>query len=161
MRLRGVTLIQAAGPEIVEMKVARLAVVFGSVLVASSRPTISQDLPAIDPDVASVVSGGWWSHADADGWYRVIVRTGGFEHVVSDLTLQWMRDPIGRDDPSARVVRSVLLNPCTGRLDDPVLAKRGPKWRLTVRCTDTHGNQRPTNIVLELGVPGEYSQPGR
>lgn len=134
--------------------------------IGPSRPARCQELSSLDPDIATVVSGGSWTTADGHGVYRVIVRTFGFEHIVSDLTLQWIRDPEGpkaaADRVTATIVRSVRLEPqCPGRLDEPVLSKRDQKWRLTVRCTPTIIDGKRTNVVFDLGAPGEYSEPGR
>jgi hypothetical protein len=119
------------------------------------------DIPQLAPNIESVVSAGPWS-ADGSGWYRAIIRTGGFEHVVSDLTLQWMQEPSGnlvqRRDAANVVVKSVIIRPCIGRLDDPRFQRRGKSWRLTVRCMDTHvAKAKPVDIVIALGAPGMYS----
>lgn len=62
-------------------------------------PTLS----ALDPSVTAVSSGGAWAAGGEEGWYRVIIVTGGFEHVSSRLFVQWMTGPSSPDE-SARVV---------------------------------------------------------
>ena len=93
-----------------------------TVLTGGGLAVAQDDIPLLAPDIESVVSAGPWS-ADGNGWYRAIIRTGGFELIVSDLTLQWMQEPSGapdqRRDASSVVVQSVVIRPCIGRLDDP------------------------------------------
>jgi hypothetical protein len=131
-------------------------------IVGTSPPANAQDRKLLDVDVENVVSGGRWSTADGNGWYRAIVRAGGFEHVVSELTVEWIRersaDALESATADAVVARSIRVDECTGRLDDLGLAKRGATWRLTVRCIDTHGDAKPYRIVLALGTPGRYSK---
>jgi hypothetical protein len=116
--------------------------------------------PHLDPDVHAVISGGRWSSPTGNGWYRAVIRTGGFEHVVSSLTLDWMQS--ATDSASATtVVASVKVELCTGRLDDPEFGMRRSVWRLTVRCTDTHSVLKPFDAVVTLGAPGRYSLPSR
>jgi hypothetical protein len=58
-------------------------------LAALSRPSHAQDTIALDPTIAHVVTGGHWTKGGAGGQYRIIVRTGGFEHVASELFIQF------------------------------------------------------------------------
>lgn len=118
------------------------------------------DPPHLEPDVHAVVSGGRWSGPTGNGWYRAVIRTGGFEHVVSSLTLDWMQSATDRAS-EATVVESVKVELCTGRLDDPEFSVRRSVWRLTVRCTDTHSVLTPFDAVVTLGAPGRYSLPNR
>src|SRR5713226_6222542 len=58
-----------------------------------------QDSTPLDPTVSYVVTGGRWSDSTGGGEYRVIVRTGGFEHVGSALSIEWLQEPRNQDDP--------------------------------------------------------------
>ena len=145
------------------MKLTEFAFIALGVLLIGGGSAVAQgEIPLLAPDIASVVSAGPWS-TEGTGWYRAIIRTGGFEHIVSDLTLQWMQEPSGdldqrRDAPNVVVVKSVVIRPCIGRLDDPQFKRRGKTWRLNLRCTDTHAAKtKPVNVVITLGTPGMYS----
>ena len=131
------------------------------VMSAGFVQAVATQSPHLDPDVHVVVSGGRWSSATGNGWYRAVIRTGGFEHVVSSLTLDWMQS--AKDSSSkTTVVHTVVVEACTGRLDNPQFSARSTVWRLTVRCTDTHGARvKPFDAVVTLGAPGRYSLPNR
>jgi hypothetical protein len=110
----------------------------------------------VDPTVAEVVTGGHWSSGGQSGFYRVIVRTGGFEHIVSRLTIEWLIEPT-RDDPP-RVMRSVQVPELSGiaRLDRPRIGQFLKGWRVWVQLTDTHSESgKQINRSIDLGPPGE------
>jgi hypothetical protein len=48
---------------------------------------------AVPPQIASVVSGGYWSAQGRAGTYRVVVVNHGFEHVASRVFIEWLADP--------------------------------------------------------------------
>ena len=48
---------------------------------ASAKPPRA----TIDPAVDSVVSGGYWTDGEDRGTYRVVVRSDGFDHIVSEI----------------------------------------------------------------------------
>lgn len=73
-------------------------------LSASARPQHA----TIDPSVDSVVSGGYWTDGADRGTYRVIVRSGGFDHIISEIMIEWLAAPQDEDEqPSVR--RSVVV----------------------------------------------------
>ena len=116
----------------------------------------AQEGLSLDPAVHYVVTGGHWSSEGADGQYRVIVRSGGFDHIVSDLYIQWIQDPRGKDD-SARVRVTVKVDSLSGiwALDQPKLVCT-PSCRLEVSGTDTHAMTKG-RWVLTLGAPGRVT----
>lgn len=63
-------------------------------LAASAKPPRA----TIDPAVDSVVSGGYWTDGEDRGTYRVVVRSDGFDHIVSEITIEWLSDPRGEDE---------------------------------------------------------------
>lgn len=44
----------------------------------------------LDPQVAFVVTGGSWQRGKESGGYRIVVRSAGFEHVSSRVTVEWL-----------------------------------------------------------------------
>ena len=72
-----------------------------SLLLASSAPE-----SVVQPEVSSVVSGGYWTSEGQSGTYRVVIVNSGFEHVVSQVFIEWVADPTSEQD-SPKVVAAV------------------------------------------------------
>ena len=114
----------------------------------------AQDSLALDPTIHHVVTGGRWRSGADEGWYRAVIITGGREHLVSQLTLEWIQE---RSEGSPVLARSLRLveTGCTGRLDEPRFRLRRATWRLVALCTPTHRERaRPWNVTIVLGQPG-------
>jgi hypothetical protein len=113
----------------------------------------AQDSLALAPNIEFVVSGGTWSFQGASGSFRVVVRTGGFDHIISDLYVQWLQDPRNEDD-SATVRASTKVDSLSG-----IWALDQPRFSCTSSCvvevsgTDTH-TMAKSSWVLTLGPPG-------
>lgn len=133
-------------PEFLVAVLAALLLPLGSTRAQESR--------SIDPTIQHVMSGGRWQSGGQSGWYRAIIRTGGFEHIVSNLTVEWIGD-----DSEPSVMHSVDVKELDGlgRLDAPSLTLRGKTWVLTMQWTDTHGRRAPHRVSLALGPPGLYT----
>jgi hypothetical protein len=61
---------------------------------------------AVQPEVSGVVSGGYWSSKGQSGTYRVVIVNSGFEHVVSQVFIEWVADPTSEQD-GPKVVATV------------------------------------------------------
>ena len=49
---------------------------------------------ALDPRIAFVVTGGSWKRGEQSGDYRIVVRNGGYEHISSRVSIEWLEaDP--------------------------------------------------------------------
>ena len=114
---------------------------------------IAQDSLTLDPTVTFVVSGGHWTAGGAEGAYRVVVRSGGFDHIVSELFVQWLQDPRSEND-SATVRASVKVDSLSG-----VWSLGQPKFVCSSAChveiagTDAH-TMEESRWELSLGAPG-------
>lgn len=61
---------------------------------ARAEDKLLADAEGLPPSVHQVVSGGYWSRGKREGFFRVIVISGGVEHVAHRLYLQWLEiDP--------------------------------------------------------------------
>jgi hypothetical protein len=100
------------------------------------------------------VSCGRWVAADRSRVYRVLVRTGGFEHVVSEALVEW----IAMDKGEPQVVASRLAPTGTWRLDHPRILGAGTEWRVELEALETH-SVPVTRVqwVARLGIPGQLS----
>jgi hypothetical protein len=66
---------------------------------------ISAGHSVVRPDVASVVSGGYWITQGQAGTYRVVVINSGFEHVSSRVFVEWVAEPkSAKDEPTVVAV---------------------------------------------------------
>jgi hypothetical protein len=55
-----------------------------------------------------VHSGGFWEHREQEGFYRVVVMAGGFEHVIARLYVQWITTD--QDTRDYKIVRTVNVS---------------------------------------------------
>jgi hypothetical protein len=113
-----------------------------------------RDQGAIPADVHYVVTGGRWSDAGRSGVYRVVVRTGGMDHVVSEVHVEW----ISTDTTEPQVLLSKKAPTGSWRLDNPRFRGQGRSWRVEIEALETHFTPPVRGTwVLRLGVPGQLS----
>jgi hypothetical protein len=126
-----------------------------AVLLITCASTVSAQSPtAIPVDVETVVTGGFWKSTNSKGRYRVVIRSGGFEHVVSELQVDWITEPEGNDKP-AQVVASKIAETGSWRLDEPRIAKGTNGWHVTVNGVEPHMTPMPRGTwIVQLGEPG-------
>jgi hypothetical protein len=131
---------------------AVLALLFGTV----AQSAWGQDSLVVDPSITDIVSGGHWAAAGQEGYYRIIIRTGGYEHVNSELTVEWLAE---RRDAGPIVVRSLTVKELRiNRLDHPKIDQYLKGWRVWVQQTDTHRDPGSTRTrIIDLGVPGQLT----
>jgi hypothetical protein len=104
--------------------------------------------------VSYVASGGYWKTATDEGTYRIIVQTGGFEHIVSSAQVDWIAFPKSQND-SPRLIVSKRADTGSWRLDTPVFKKFRGKWRIELRALEAHHNPAINGVsTIELGEPG-------
>lgn len=116
-------------------------------------PVYGQQHDQLPTDVETVVSGGLWQKGPEEGRFRVVIRSSGFEHVISTLTVDWISDPTESD--SARIVASVPIPTTAVVVHDPELINEGGRWLLKAFTTDTHFDPpRRSSLRVVLGGPG-------
>ncbi|HET7024701.1 MAG TPA: hypothetical protein VFI39_05810 [Gemmatimonadales bacterium] len=134
-----------------------ISIVLAVALVPGAR---AQAAPSISPDVDAVATGGYWTLGDQEGHYRLIIVSGGFEHVVSQIYLQWLAQPASPDD-SVTVVASIELTDIDSggwALSDPQFARRDTHWEATVDGQNSHMDPMPqAQWLVILGTPGKYT----
>ena len=82
-----------------------LAVALIPALAFSAAPTVL----VVSPDVSYVQTGGYWQLNGQGGQYRVVVATGGFEHVSTHIRFEWVSEPTPTGE-SRRIFRTVVLH---------------------------------------------------
>lgn len=66
---------------------------FRSLVFALFLPFGALAQSTVPADVHSVASGGYWEADGESGIYRVVVVNSGFEHVTSQVFVEWVRGP--------------------------------------------------------------------
>ena len=133
-------------------KLLRLCTVM---LVLAASDTRGQATTTIPADVEAVVTGGKWSANGQNGTYRVIVSTGGFEHIVSQVQVDWIAHSNDRDTLD-KVIASKIAQTGSWRLLTPRISRTGGQWRAVLDGVETHFNPAPKGTwEILLGSPGQ------
>jgi len=124
-------------------------------ILATSPATSAQETVAISADIAAVVTGGSWSSGAINGVYRVVVRTGGREHTISSVQVDWIAESNSHDG-EPRVVQSRIANTGSWLLIQPRILRSGSVWRVELDGLETHFTPAVRGKwTLRLGAPGE------
>jgi hypothetical protein len=113
--------------------------------------------PKLPGEIAHVVTGGWWTDsADADGRFRIVVVSGGWEHVSSRVYLDWLR---ADEDSLGLVLQTQVL---VSEIEEgvwvvgpPTLSCEGGRCEASLIGTNTY-TQEKRGWRLELYGPGRY-----
>src|SRR5437870_4919300 len=129
--------------------VGLLAAIFAPVSDAAEQSL------AVPPDAVSIVTGGRWKSDTASGTFRVIVRTGGFEHILSRAQIGWIADTTDRDNGES-VVASKVAETGSWRLDNPRIFQWSGSWHVEFQALETHFTPALRGrCVVDLGRPGD------
>jgi hypothetical protein len=112
----------------------------------------------VEPGIEFVITGGRWTQGKIDGQYRLIVRTAGFEHVASELFIEWLVEP-NATERSGRVVKQLLvtaIRPRMWALERPELNCKPSSCTATIAGTNTYTMEQGA-WTITLGPPGEIS----
>ena len=113
----------------------------------------------LDADIQLVATGGLWRHNDRHGSCRVVVRARGWEHVRSEVTIQWLTA-----DASTQSV-AILHSETVGELSEDnwtnVQALRflpdGPDNAFEVQYTQRPSDEVVLQSILVCKEPGHYA----
>lgn len=109
-----------------------------------------------DPSVEFVTSGGWWESKAERGTYRVIVVSGGFEHVFSEITLQRIGHPTEHDQPQKVVSSETFQKGMMWRVARPELRFAKSRVFFRWRAIFPHMSLRQHLCEIELLPQGGY-----
>jgi hypothetical protein len=122
-------------------------------------PLGAQQAPVVPVDLEFAVSGGGFQADSVWGRYRVLVLSGGSDHIVSDFHLQWVRDP-SRED-TATVVSSVPINELNGvwrAAGAPVIRRTAAGTTVLIDLVDSHGaTPARRHCVVTPRAPSKYT----
>ena len=129
------------------------------ILCALGAPLAGQQAPQVPVGLEYAVSGGGFQADSAWGQYRVLVFSGGFDHIVSEFHLQWVRDPTS--DDSARVVGSVPIQELNGMwraAGAPIIRLTPAGTTIRIDVVDPHGaNGVRRHCVVTPSAPSKYT----
>ena len=111
----------------------------------------------VDPSVVSVVTGGQWSEGPRSGHFRVVVRQLGWDHVVTEVHLQWVSPDVATQ--SLEIVRSELVfdpnTDGTWSFGRPTFQEaQGSRVRVSVEGTHTYSLE-DGHLTFEAGALDE------
>jgi hypothetical protein len=124
----------------------------GAVFCAQAEEVAVQLLP----ELTFVATGGYWQQESEGGSVRALVYSGGFEHVSSQLILQWIADPT--PETPARVVASVPVEELDGQysLDAPRVSMGQNGGPLVCLSGVQSYTGDPVNFTIEIIDVGRY-----
>jgi len=127
-------------------------------LLGLSGLATAQETPATDPRISSVVSGGYWEGNGEHGFYRVIVFTGGYEHVSSWVTAEWVREPRTNTEMAAVRTSRQLVGPGFFSLGAPLLSSEPKRVRVRLEGVRTHEPELHVTCIYDLLPNGESEE---
>ena len=102
--------------------------------------------PEAPRELEFAVSGGRWSEGSAQGHYRVLIYTGGFDHIISEAYVEWIKDPITPTD-----TLNVLVRVPINQANIFMRVAGAPVFRgneVSFQLIDTHSPGRPNTLCL-------------
>ena len=136
------------------MKTLQIAAALLLLSVAGSVHAQDEDVAdakAIPASVQSVQSGGYWQKGDQDGHYRVVVTSGGFEHVISKIYVQWIE--LDQDAREYKVLRTLDIKELNGGFASTIAAtpkftRAGP-WSIALVVGRRDGKREQRTIMVD------------
>jgi hypothetical protein len=124
-------------------------------LVATLAFGDAKSAPALAANIESVTSGGYWEAEGRRGRYRIVVQNIGWEHVHSEMTIDWIEE-----DPSSSSLRVFKSSPIAelndgwsvGTVALSYVAKK-PVFSFTAAHS---GSGEQSAYELHVGAPGKY-----
>ena len=81
---------------------ALLIVIVLTAMQADGKSLTDKELATLNTDIRHVWSGGSWKDIGQEGFYRILVTGGGYEHYKTKLYIQWVTN--GFDDTLPKVI---------------------------------------------------------
>jgi len=127
-----------------------------ALLALSLTATASYAVP-IDATLAFAATGGYWESTGRGGAYRVLVFSGGFEHVSSRVVAEWVAEAGGASATAAVVSEHELVGFGFFSLGAPELARLKDGVRVTLSGVETHTPERKVTCVFDLHPKGQVT----
>jgi hypothetical protein len=134
------------------------------VLAPSPVQTMNEDstkwadavVASLPLEVADMASGGYWKTDGSDGQYRVVVLTGGREHVSSLVYLQWIENDQARQELRVRQTTRIReIAEGFWSVGSPVFTYANKSCEIKLEATHTYSNESVWFVVTP-GADGTY-----
>ena len=141
----------------------RAEVVLLCICTLLRAPSVAAQSEAQVPvDVETVASGGYWEVNDSTrGRFRVVIETGGFEHIISTARVDWLALPPESDAATKLVASAAMPDEVTSagvHLLSPTFSLDGTQWILTIDAANTHCDPvRIDRWRVALSAPGKLT----
>jgi hypothetical protein len=134
-----------------------------ALVAAAGVPVVAGDdldalLAALPGEIHQLSSTGRWRTAQAQGFYRVIVLRGGYEHVAQRLYVQWMHDGDSEHAPRVVATTGVAEINDVGPFTFSHSLRAVATNQLSIAVDARHGyTGRRQQVVVVATVPGVYT----
>lgn len=112
--------------------------------------------PRLDPNVAFVSTGGFWSRGDSSGVVRVVVVNGGREHVTSRVFVEWVGE---EPRQGSWVVESLpvetINHPGVWSVGRPSLGPDGSSTVVCLSATNPYDGSE-AEFLITVRQPGHF-----
>ncbi len=115
-------------------------------------------LPAVDPQVVSVASGGFWDIDGIRGIYRIVVSDFGFDHVSSQVVVQRISEPVGYAVEPVVFSQEVLVEPFAYNFDPPKLEPSSKGLKVTLSGVLAHDVKAKISCIFQLLQDGSVKE---
>jgi hypothetical protein len=139
------------------------SVVFAAVLACVSAPGVraqenAEPSDTIEPSIVLVVTGGRWTQGDKQGFFRVVIRQLGWDHVSNGVQLDWIEE--NAESQAFIIASSAVLSELSDGfwlLGTPSFTTpEGGPTRMSLPAEHTYSHEKRT-FVFEFGSPGRYT----
>jgi hypothetical protein len=133
----------------------RCAAVF---LLISTQCAFAQTASTIDPELDVANSAGYWESGNTRGKYRVLVFSGGYEHVSSWVVAEWVADSSSELGTPSVIHSKQLVGAGFFSFNAPIMTQHDGYLRVDLRGRDTHNPERLVGCIFDLFPDGGVKQ---
>lgn len=118
------------------------------IFLFSSSYASAQQITA-SPEIREIKSFGHWGTDDYEGNYRIVIINKGFEHVSSNVYIEW----ISSDNETYKTVKSILVSEVSGFYS--VRIKKVDSNKAVLYLVDSHSFEK-SEVEIEPTELGKY-----
>ena len=114
--------------------------------------------------IVALRSGGYWEKQEKHGIYRVVVNNNGWEHVSSQVAVQWIDDgnpEIGDQGAISTVPVKEINDSNTWSVDISSMKYVKGKMMVTIDAVNTYSPKEQKQFRFTLLEPGKYQSNNR
>ncbi len=127
---------------------------------ADTTKTVPADINQVPTSIVQLISGGYWSQGEQEGFFRAIVAAAGTEHVNHSMYLQWVQIDLQSGNSTIKAstgVDELNLDHTQGHLlevkrEDSELGS----LRLSIVVSRARSDDKLTYVLTADGAAGKY-----